>query len=992
MPPEGYDSDPKLHGTADQVCEGPEKIEDSYDSANDHDYSPDEEGESDDSDSDSGGDEEEEEEEEEEGDDYKTDGYSVFKRDDERKKQEAEALQRAREKESALTKIEEEIRNAASKAKQLNKDEFLSAYGDSLDYIMPDLSRLLTDKSQATPSLALARAIRWGNEPFIRTILSLELQTKDPSLKDSLKDNLRERFDTETTSGNSIHWSIEKLKPDLTVQLIEKAAGDECLLAIDRKGYTPLHLAVQYPNCLNRVEVIKALLRYGDKALDLRCSEGLSVYKYYQKTKAAFQGRKQPAALSLKSRKSLGDSRENSKRPLQKPGRLKIEREDQREKSSPPRLEDSKGEDRDNRQVAKPEEVALRNLGEGGEPVQPLQRKGTALKEASKELKTHQASKVPTKPKKGGTKKNANGKKVATLAKSSKDEKKEKEIEDEIEDEIKLQYLRSTFKQPKSDVKSINGFLYAEGNERPFSLTMLQGPPLVDEYVFTTVYNKEKFDQTLHHVAVRRIIFKQIKNQEVAGRTDMEILFKLLRDKGVRHIVKVIVFDLEAPPHSDESIERCLSGFKSIEILDWRKVDLCPETIFKACHNVVELHLWWSGNNGILMAWSAPGGLAKFPRLKEIYIHQTQSGQALPVTVLEMWPDISINDSDTSYAAQPSRSLATYRPQLNQTASRYRRHQWLEIMDKFAAGINLIDLAPVNPPDISPGDALELAIDPKRKFDIISMSWTIAKNDQNSVDLDRLQVALKKACDTNQVLLFCASPDGGEMAKAQAENFYPYGCNDAGLFKIAAATVDGIRIPMAGSHHNYSLPGHEVEDTNQSAAHGVSDGQQIADNENSGLKTGSSIATALGAGLAALIIHCVRLGAAYMHSASHSSAAVTSNELTTGSKETEATSSRLLGSEALDQIKRPAHMRRVFNHMISDNNSTDRFIEVWEFFAGCGDELKKQGRQIKTLKLNIEDAREMGAPDVDEMIKELQKKNDERMMEIVKLAFRFISI
>ncbi|PNP56623.1 hypothetical protein THARTR1_03319 [Trichoderma harzianum] len=506
MPPEGYDSDPKLHGTADQVCEGPEKIEDSYDSANDPDYSPDEEGESDDSDSYSGGDEEEEEE----GDDYKTDGCSAFEPDEERKKQEAEeALQLAKEKESALTKIEEEIRIAALKTKQLNKDEFLSAYGDSLDYIMPEsankknvlhmlannkfedpsqfpdwiihyiyrnhtnipennmrnsLSRLLTDKSQATPSLALARAIRWGNEPFIRTILSLELQTKDPSLKDSLKDNLRERFDTETTSGNSIHWSIEKLKPDLTVQLIEKAAGDECLLAIDRKGYTPLHLAVQYPNCLNRVEVIKALLRYGHKALDLRCGEGLSVYKYYQKTKAAFQGRKQPAALSLKSKKSLGESRENSKRPLQKSVRLKIEREDQREKSSPPRLEDRNGEDRDNSQVANPEEVALRNLGGGGEPVQPLQRKGTALKEASKELKTHQASKVPTKPKKGGTKKNANGKKVATLAKSSKDEKKEKEIEDDIEDEIKLQYLRSTFKQPKSDVKSINGFLYAEGN------------------------------------------------------------------------------------------------------------------------------------------------------------------------------------------------------------------------------------------------------------------------------------------------------------------------------------------------------------------------------------------------------------------------------------------------------------------------------------------------------------------------------------------------
>lgn len=154
-------------------------------------------------------------------------------------------------------------------------------------------------------------------------------------------------------------------------------------------------------------------------------------------------------------------------------------------------------------------------------------------------------------------------------------------------------------------------------------MTMLQGPPIVDQHVFGAVYGNENFDQTLHHVAVRRIIINQTKNKDV-GRTDMEIIFKLLKDRGVRHIVKVIVFDSESPPHSDESIERCLSGFKSVEILDWRKIDLCPETIYKSCPDVVELHLWWGGNNATLIAWSAPGGLAKLRRLKEIYIHQTQ--------------------------------------------------------------------------------------------------------------------------------------------------------------------------------------------------------------------------------------------------------------------------------------------------------------------------------------------------------------------------------
>jgi len=104
----------------------------------------------------------------------------------------------------------------------------------------------------------------------------------------------------------------------------------------------------------------------------------------------------------------------------------------------------------------------------------------------------------------------------------------------------------------------------------------------------------------------------------------MEILFKLLRDKEVRHIVKLIVIDLEKPAHSDMSIENCLSGFKTIEIFDWRKIDICPQTIIKACPAVVELHLYWSGTNGILGAWSAIDGLATLPRLETVYIHQKE--------------------------------------------------------------------------------------------------------------------------------------------------------------------------------------------------------------------------------------------------------------------------------------------------------------------------------------------------------------------------------
>lgn len=143
----------------------------------------------------------------------------------------------------------------------------------------------------------------------------------------------------------------------------------------------------------------------------------------------------------------------------------------------------------------------------------------------------------------------------------------------------------------------------------------------MNKFVFEEAYGYKDFDSTLHHVAIRRVTFKQ-DNQP--GRSDMQIPFALLKVKGVRHIVKVIVFDLKPPHHTDESIENCLSWLESVEILDWRKLDLCPETIYKTCPKVVELHLHWSGNNTALVAWSASDGLCKLERLKEIHLHQTQ--------------------------------------------------------------------------------------------------------------------------------------------------------------------------------------------------------------------------------------------------------------------------------------------------------------------------------------------------------------------------------
>lgn len=167
--------------------------------------------------------------------------------------------------------------------------------------------------------------------------------------------------------------------------------------------------------------------------------------------------------------------------------------------------------------------------------------------------------------------------------------------------------------------------------------SFLQGPSKMSADKFKTIYGEFNFDSILQFVAFRRVQFTTpvlpprknamghpAKSASGGGRKDMEIPFKWLHDdKKVQSIMKVIVDDLESPSHCDESIETALKPFE-IEILDWRKIDLCPETICNACQHLREVHLWWSGNNALLRAWSEPDGLVNLLRLERIHIHQIQ--------------------------------------------------------------------------------------------------------------------------------------------------------------------------------------------------------------------------------------------------------------------------------------------------------------------------------------------------------------------------------
>ena len=79
--------------------------------------------------------------------------------------------------------------------------------------------------------------------------------------------------------------------------------------------------------------------------------------------------------------------------------------------------------------------------------------------------------------------------------------------------------------------------------------------------------------------------------------------------------------DHEVEPHCDEAIEMALDGLE-VEILNWKKPDLCSDVLGNAVNGVKELYLYSSGNNDVLRSWSAGDGLAKLPKVSTAGSHK----------------------------------------------------------------------------------------------------------------------------------------------------------------------------------------------------------------------------------------------------------------------------------------------------------------------------------------------------------------------------------
>ncbi|KAI0468787.1 hypothetical protein F4859DRAFT_523984 [Xylaria cf. heliscus] len=201
--------------------------------------------------------------------------------------------------------------------------------------------------------------------------------------------------------------------------------------------------------------------------------------------------------------------------------------------------------------------------------------------------------------------------------------------------------------------------------------------------------------------------------------------------------------------------------------------------------------------------------------------------------------------------------------------------------------------------------AIQAAVD--HDVDIISMSWQIKKPDENQERKD-IDDALRSAISRG-ILMFCSSGDQGYLEEGSS---YPSSYEKDMILRIGAATTYGKGRESTPEHPHYLLPGHEVVERKPKGLKGEA-------------FTGSSVATALAAGLAALVFQCIKLGAIYTLTADAKDLA--EHKINIRDTEFKATGSK---STAV------RHMKAAFTKMgLNEHNS--KFIEVWKLLESDPD-------------------------------------------------------
>ncbi|KAI1654119.1 hypothetical protein F4813DRAFT_235945 [Daldinia decipiens] len=228
--------------------------------------------------------------------------------------------------------------------------------------------------------------------------------------------------------------------------------------------------------------------------------------------------------------------------------------------------------------------------------------------------------------------------------------------------------------------------------------------------------------------------------------------------------------------------------------------------------------------------------------------------------------------------------------------------------------------------------AIQAALD--KKATIISMSWTLPMKNNKSDSKTRLDTVLKKAVDS-KVLMFCSAPDEGKFTELD----YPSGPWRDRFFRIGAARADGTVFPWTPDDGiTYVLPGVDVikEQAGKQAGRRPFEthllGGTTAREVDVKYETGSSVATALAAGLAAMIIYCVKASILAVKTANQNKGSVVGIAIP---------------DNGANLITDPDAMKRAFASLGSVTQN--KFIQVWEELDNISELLEAwRGQDLST--------------------------------------------
>lgn len=212
--------------------------------------------------------------------------------------------------------------------------------------------------------------------------------------------------------------------------------------------------------------------------------------------------------------------------------------------------------------------------------------------------------------------------------------------------------------------------------------------------------------------------------------------------------------------------------------------------------------------------------------------------------------------------------------------------------------------------------ALSYAVE--RGADIISMSWTIKKTDENASHIEDLERTVKTAANKG-ILMFCAASDGG----AVTDQTFPAESQRDLVFKIGAATEEGKAWKWVGEEKNidFIFPGHEV----------VQERYKETLLQNCNLLTGSSVATAIAAGLAALVLDCVQLAALHYRDLVERQKKLSESTLQQQKLDVDQMIQRAekVLPDDYNNLKATSGMKAAFNRI---GLTSERYVKVWDLF------------------------------------------------------------